>query len=172
MKKGDVGMVNCFSKKYGNKGLAFNYLQSYSYAKMPFSAWCYIPTSLPPEPSIIFLNSGIEHSEACIQPWERVFLRYMTSPFYPTSVVFSSFTGGMVSHKPHPPQLWIILNMWIITTETILVLVACSWGKWCMDVAPGADRHLDITFGLQVAESSSLYFLEKRVAIPTSTFFI
>ena len=26
MKKGDVGMANRFSKKYGNKGWAFNYL--------------------------------------------------------------------------------------------------------------------------------------------------
>ena len=29
MKKGDVGMAKCFSIKYGNKGLVFNYLQSY-----------------------------------------------------------------------------------------------------------------------------------------------
>ena len=28
MKKGDVGMAKCFSKKYGNKGRAFNYLHS------------------------------------------------------------------------------------------------------------------------------------------------
>ena len=27
MKKGDVGMANRFSKKYGKKGWAFNYLQ-------------------------------------------------------------------------------------------------------------------------------------------------
>ena len=49
MKKGDVGMVKCFLKKYGNKGRAFNWLQSKSYVKMPVSAWCYIPTSLPQE---------------------------------------------------------------------------------------------------------------------------
>ena len=65
MKKGDVGMVKRFSKKYGNKGRAFNYLQFESYVKMPVSAWCYIPTSLPQEPSSIFyylkLNSGIGH---------------------------------------------------------------------------------------------------------------
>ena len=59
-------------------------------------------------------------------------------------------------------------------------MAACQasglWGKHCdgsggCDV--GADRHLDITFGLQVVESSSLYpyFLEKRLAIPTSLFF-
>ena len=38
MKKGDVGMVKRFSKKYGNKERAFNYLQSESYVKMPVSA--------------------------------------------------------------------------------------------------------------------------------------
>ena len=37
MKKGDVGMVKRFSNKYGNKGRAFNYLQSESYVKMPVS---------------------------------------------------------------------------------------------------------------------------------------
>ena len=47
MKKGDVGMVKCFSKKYGNKGWAFIYLQSY--VKIPVSAWCYITISLPQE---------------------------------------------------------------------------------------------------------------------------
>ena len=42
----------------------------------------------------------------------------------------------------------------------------------CRDVASGADRHLDI--GLQVVETHPLcpYFLEKRLAIPTSPFFI
>ena len=50
MKNGDVGMVKRFSKKYGNKGRTFNYLQYESYVKMPVSAWCYyIPTSLPHE---------------------------------------------------------------------------------------------------------------------------
>ena len=34
MNKGDVGIVICFSKKYGNKGRAFKYLQSKSYVKM------------------------------------------------------------------------------------------------------------------------------------------
>ena len=41
-----------------------------------------------------------------------------------------------------------------------------------MDVASGADRHLDR--GLQVVEAHPLfpYFLEKCLAIPTSPFFI
>ena len=38
MKKGDVGMVKRFSKKYGNKRRAFNYLLSEGYVKMPVSA--------------------------------------------------------------------------------------------------------------------------------------
>ena len=43
-----------------------------------------------------------------------------------------------------------------------------------MDVASGADRRLDISLRLQVVESSSLIsvLLEKRLAIPTSPFFI
>ena len=38
MKKKDVGMVKHFFKKYGNKGRAFNYLQTESYVKMLVSA--------------------------------------------------------------------------------------------------------------------------------------
>ena len=34
----DVGMAKHFSKKYGNKRTAFNYLQSESYVKMHVSA--------------------------------------------------------------------------------------------------------------------------------------
>ena len=49
MEKGDVGMAKCFFKMYGNKGWACNYLQSDSYVKMPVSACCYNPTSLPQE---------------------------------------------------------------------------------------------------------------------------
>ena len=58
-------------------------------------------------------------------------------------------------YYPHPPQLCIILNIWILTTKTILVLAACSLGS-DEDVASGTDTHLDITFGLQAVESSSL----------------
>ena len=65
MKKGDVEMVKCFSKRYDNKGRAFNYLHSKSYVKIPVSARSYIPTSLPPERLSIFyylkLNSGVGH---------------------------------------------------------------------------------------------------------------
>ena len=53
MKKGDVGMAKHFSKKYGNKGWAFDYPVSaiskinFCSVRMPVNAWCYIPTSLP-----------------------------------------------------------------------------------------------------------------------------
>ena len=49
MQNGDVGMAKRFNKEYGNKGWAFNYLQSESYVKMPVSAWFCIPTPLPQE---------------------------------------------------------------------------------------------------------------------------
>ena len=39
MKKGNVGMVKRFSEKYGDKGWAFNNLQSENYVKMPVSSW-------------------------------------------------------------------------------------------------------------------------------------
>ena len=39
-----------------------------------------------------------------------------------------------------------------------------------MDVSSGVDRHLNIIFGLQHLKSDPLfpYFLEKRLAIPTT----
>ena len=48
MKKGDVGMAKHFSKKYGNKGWAFDYpVSAICSVRMPVNAWCYIPNSLP-----------------------------------------------------------------------------------------------------------------------------
>ena len=90
---------------------------------------------------------------------------------------FSSFTEAwsvLFKYYPHPPQWCIILNTWMLTTETILVLAACSWGSEVgMYIASGADRHLDITFGLQVVESSSLVSVLFREAFshPYISFF-
>ena len=51
-------MLRMQGKNYRNKGWAFNYpvsairnkfLLTKSFAKVPVSAWCYIPTSLPQE---------------------------------------------------------------------------------------------------------------------------
>ena len=39
-----------------------------------------------------------------------------------------------------------------------------------MDVASGTDRHLDITFGLQVVESSSLVYVGTAVTHFVSSF--
>ena len=80
----------------------------------------------------------------------------MPSPFYPASVVLFMLHRGM-SHMQvlaTPSSTVNNTNAWILTTETILDLAACSRGS--EDVASGADRYLDITFGLQVVESSSL----------------
>ena len=86
----------------------------------------------------------------------------MPSPFYSASVVLFQLHGGMVSHMQAlaTPSSTIHIT-WILNTESISVLAAS-----------GADRHLDI--GLQVVEAHPLfpYFLEKRLAIPTSPFFI
>ena len=153
--------------------MSFNYLQSY--VKMPVSAWCYIHTSLPQEPSSILyylmLNSGIGHLEASSQPCEKGFVRYMPSPFYPSSVVLFQLHGGMVSHMQvlatQYNTIFLDSYLWNHTSFSCLFL-----RQWCRDVASGADRHLDI--GLQVVEAHPLcpYFLEKRLAIPTSPFFI
>ena len=51
MKKRDVGMAKHFSKKYGNKGWAFDYpaaiWNQFLFCQDACHAWCYIPTSLP-----------------------------------------------------------------------------------------------------------------------------
>ena len=86
----------------------------------------YITASEPP--SILYylmLNSGIGYQEACSKPCKRGFVRYMPSPFYPSSVVLFQLHGGMVSHMQ-------VLATHFSTvhntnySETILVLVACS----------------------------------------------
>ena len=43
------------------------------------------------------LNLSIGHHDAFSQPWERGFIRYMSSPFYPACILFFQLNGGMVS---------------------------------------------------------------------------
>ena len=53
----------------------------------------------------------------------------MLSPYYPASVVLFQFHGGMVSHVQvlaTPSSTVHNTNTWILTTEAILVLAACS----------------------------------------------
>ena len=45
------------------------------------------------------LNSSIGHYEAFRQPWDRGFIRYMPSLFYPASIVFFQLHRGIVSLK-------------------------------------------------------------------------
>ena len=56
----------------------------------------------------------------------------MPSPFYPSSVVLFQLHGGMVRHiqllTTHV-QLNLLLNTWILASENILVLAACSGGS-------------------------------------------
>ena len=58
------------------------------------------------------------------QPWVKGF---MPSPFYSASIVLFQLHGGMVSHNEAlatPSST--IHNTWILTTESISVLGACS----------------------------------------------
>ena len=151
--------------------MSFNYLQ---FIKMPVSAWCYIPRSLPQQPSSILyslmFNSGIGYKEVCSLLCERGFVRFMPFPIYPSNLVLFQLHGGMVSHMQvlamHHNTIYLDPYLWNHTSFSCLFL-----RQWCRDVASGADRHLD---GLQVVEAHPLFldFLEKCLAIPTSTLFI
>ena len=66
---------------------------------------------------------------ACNKPCERVFVRYMPSPFYPSSVVLFQLDGGIVSHMQIlATQFSAVHNTKYLDLnyETILVLAACS----------------------------------------------
>ena len=88
------------------------------------------------------------------------FVRYMPPPFYPASVVFFQLHGGMVSHM----QALTTPSSTVNNTKYLdpyhrnhNISFSCFFlRQLCRDVTSGADRHLDITFGLQVVESSSL----------------
>ena len=62
----------------------------------------------------------------------------------------------------------------VLNTKTIIISFSCLFlRQCCRDVASGADRHLDITFRLQVVESSSLVSILFREAFsnPYISFF-
>ena len=130
-------------------------MQSESYVKIPVSAWCYIPTSLPPEPSSICyylkLNSGIGHYEACLKGYCYSFL-YSNCSAFPAS-------WGIISHMLllATPSLTMYNTKYLDPYHWNHTSFSCLFlRQWCRDVASGADRHLDITFGLHLVESSSL----------------
>ena len=177
MKKGDVGMAKRFSKKYGNKGWV-------STTSNPMSRFLSVPdaTSLRhclknrhQYCTILCWIQALDTMRPVASLVKGEFVRYMPSPFYPSGVVLFQFQGGMVSHmqvlathfsivhntKYLDPYLW----------NHISFSCYSSWGS--DDVASGAYRHLDI--GLLVVEAHHPlfpYILEKRLAIPTSPFFI
>ena len=172
MKKGDIGMAKCFSKKYGNKGWA-------STTCNPMSRCLSAPDATSLHHCLQNLRqyytifNWIQEldTKGCCQHWVRGFLRYMPSPFYSASVVLFQLHGGMVSHMQAlaTPSCTHYLD----TYHWKHISFGCLFlRQWCRDVASGADRHLDI--GLQVVEAHPLfpYFLEKRLAIPISPFFI
>ena len=60
------------------------------------------------------------------QLWVRGFLKYMPSPLYSASVVVFQLHGGWVSHMQALATPSTVHNTWILTTESISVLAACS----------------------------------------------
>ena len=58
------------------------------------------------------------------------FLRYMPSLFYSASVVLFQLHGGLVSHmQALATPSSTVHNTWILTTESLSVLAACSGGS-------------------------------------------
>ena len=141
-----LGWLNVSLKStYGNKGRAFNYQQSESYVKMPISAWCYIPTSLPQEQAAKtdMSSTKLEKPGKALQLQQCCIKRSNKSPL------------------DEPLSVQIVKYWWWF------------WRQWCRDVASDTDRHLDITFGLQVVERSSLVSVLVREAFnhPYISFF-
>ena len=55
---------------------------------------------------------------------------YMLSPYYSARVVLFQLHGGMVSHmQAFATPSSTVHNTWILTTESISVLAACSGGS-------------------------------------------
>ena len=85
----------------------------------------------------------------------------MHSPFYPASVVLLQLHGSMVSHMQvlPTPSSHVNNTKYLYPYNRNHISCSClflSFKQLCRDVESGADRHLDITFGLQVVEGSSL----------------
>ena len=59
------------------------------------------------------LNSGIGRYEACSQSYEKRFVRYMTCPFYPSSVVLFLLHVGMVSVMPQTHIRAKLTRIWV-----------------------------------------------------------
>ena len=72
-----------------------------NYVKMPVSTWCYITTSLPPEPSSIFsIESWIQalDTKRPVASLAKGDLLGICHLLFSASVVLFQLHGGMVSH--------------------------------------------------------------------------
>ena len=132
---------------------------------MPVSAWCY------------YLHQCLQNycQYFTILSWiQALDTRGLSS--YSSFPGFSSFMGGIISHM-------LVLATPFSTVHNSKYLDPYHWShisfsclflrQWCRDVASGADRHLDITFGLHLVESSSLVSVLFREAFnhPYISFF-
>ena len=89
------------------------------------------------------------------------------SPFFTASSVLFQLHRGMVSHiQVLPTTSSTVHNIKCLDTYYCkYISFSCLFlRQWCRDVASGADMHLDITFRLQVVESSFLVSVLFRVA--------
>ena len=149
MKKGDVGIAKHFSKKYGNKGWAFDYPVSLHHCLQNHHQYCIILSwirALNINRPIVNLAEGV--------------VMYMQSPFYIASVVLLKLHGCVVSHMQ-------VLATTILSVNNLLnthfagplqlkefIFSYLFLRQWCRDVASGIDRHPDrteIDFRLQIA---------------------
>ena len=102
--------------------------------------------------------------------------RGFVSPFYIAIVkYFHAFPAswGIISHLlVLATQSWTVHNTKYLDPYhwSHINYICLFWRPWCRDVASGSDRHLAISFGLQLVESSSLVsvIFRENLTIPKS----
>ena len=134
-------MAKHFHKMYGNKGWVFDYPVSaiwnnFCSIRIPVNTWCYIPTSLPPEPSSMFYSLIWIHA-------------------LDTKGLFQ-LHGGMVSRMQvlATPSSIVHNTKYLDPYHWKHISSSCFFlRQWCRDVASGMDRHpdrIEIYFRLQM----------------------
>ena len=91
-----------------------------------------------------------------------LFLHSIYSCSFTLSILFLHSCSFMLSIPV--PSLYLFLFLHSVYSLYVNMTVSAGWSslnycQYCRDAASGADRHLDITFGLQLVESSSYLFL-------------
>ena len=125
--KGDVGMTKCFS---GNKGWASttcNPMSRYLSAPDAISLHHYIKNHHQYCTILCWIQAlDTKRPVASLVKGGLLGICHLLS----SCVVLFQRHGGMVCHmQVLATNLYIILYTWILTSETILVLAACSWGS-------------------------------------------